>query len=262
VDAAVLVALEHPDPHRIGGRVVVLANELHGSFQDNEADTEALELALKGLRGGSGTVTGPYLLPLEAGGEMRVFLELHHPQPEMVIVGAGHLAQPLCTMGALLGLRVRILDDRPEFATRERFPEADEVRTVDFADPFREVPLHPWSHLVLVTRGHQYDYECLRKVMLTSPLPSYIGMIGSRRRVKATFQSLLDEGIPRSSLEQVRAPIGLDLGGETPSEIAIAVAAEIVHHQKGGTARPLQEMEKILDRFFQDGAESAPEEAP
>ena len=251
-DVALLVVLGHPDPKRVGARVAFVGGEVHGSLLDAAADEAARSLAEKGLRGEPGTETGTYLLPLSSGEEARVYLELHHPQSQMVIVGAGHVAQPLCTLGSLLGLRVRVLDDRPEFATRERFPEADEVRTVDFSDPFRDVPLHPWSHVIMVTRGHRYDYECLRRVVLSSPLPGYIGMIGSRRRVRATFEALLAEGIPREHLERVHAPIGLDLGGETPGEIAVAVAAEIVHHQRGGTGRPLREVERILDRFLKE----------
>jgi xanthine dehydrogenase accessory factor len=102
----------------------------------------------------------------------------------------------------------------------------------------------------LVTRGHRYDYECLKKVLEEDPLPSYVGMIGSRRRVKATFTHLLREGIPRAKLEQVKAPIGLDIGGETPAEIALSVAAEIVLHWRGGTGAPLKDAENVLDRFL------------
>jgi xanthine dehydrogenase accessory factor len=196
---------------------------------------------------------------------MQVFLEIHHPPWEMVIVGAGHVAQPLCTLGALLGLRVTVLDDRPQFATRERFPEAETVGEVDFSHPFAGIPLHQWSHVVLVTRGHKYDYECLRSILMEDALPGYVGMIGSRRRVRATFDALLAEGIPRGKLEAVHAPIGLDLGSETPGEIAVSVAAELVHHWRGGTGRPLSELEHILERFHPSdrgpGAEAGQTEA-
>lgn len=248
--AAVLLAVSHPDPGQLGGRVLFHGAETVGSFRDSLADSHATELARRGMSGDVGILPGLHTLPLEGGGEMRAYLELHHPSPEMVIVGAGHVAQPLCTLGALLGLRVRVLDDRPQFATRERFPEAHEVRSVDFADPFADVPLHPWSHVVLVTRGHRYDYECLRKALLCSPLPGYLGMIGSRRRVRATFDALLQEGFEREVLQQVHAPIGLDIGGETPAEIAVSVAAELVHHSRGGSGRPMREAEGVLDRFF------------
>ncbi|MFC1575881.1 XdhC family protein [Gemmatimonadota bacterium] len=258
-DGAVLVAIAHPDPRRIGSRVLVRDNELCGTFLDPEADAGALKLGLRGLQGDPQVEPGLYPLPLRDGEEMTVFLELHHPSDEMVLVGAGHVGQPLCTLGALLGLRVRVLDDRSEFATMERFPEAAEVRKVDFRDPFRDIPLHPWSHVVLVTRGHRYDYECLRQVLICDPLPAYIGMIGSRRRVRATFDALLAEGFSHEILARVHAPIGLDLGAETPAEIAVSVAAEMVHLWRGGSGRPLRETESILARFHPlESAEGRP----
>jgi len=248
-DAAVLVALTHPDPSNIGSRILVSGTAVHGSLMDVKADKEAVALARRALSGDPDLLAGTYPLSSEGGATMEVFLEIHHPPWEMVIVGAGHVAQPLSTLGALLGLRVTVLDDRPQFATRERFPEAQTLREVDFSDPFAGIPLHRWSHVVLVTRGHKYDYECLRKILVDGPLPGYLGMIGSRRRVRATFDALLAEGIPRDRLKAVHAPIGLDIGGETPGEIAVSIAAELVHHWRGGTGRPLSEIEHILERF-------------
>jgi len=261
-DAAVLVALTHMDPSKVGSRILVTGTENHGTLADAEADREALALARRALAGDPTLLPGTYALPADRGGSVEVFLELHHPPWELVIVGAGHIAQPLCTMGSLLGLRVTVLDDRPQFATRERFPEADTVEGIDFSDPFSGVPLHRWSHVVLVTRGHKYDYECLRRLLEAETLPGYIGMIGSRRRVRATFDALLREGFPRDKLKDVHAPIGLDIGGETPAEIALSVAAELVHHWRGGSGRPLRELEHVLDRFHPpepgDGRSSEP----
>jgi xanthine dehydrogenase accessory factor len=256
-DAASVAVVSHPSSEMMGARVVFRAGTRLGSLGDSQADAAAEELAKAGLAGSPKVLTGLHSIPLENGESCQVYLELHHPQPEMVVVGAGHVAQPLCTLGALLGLRVRVLDDRPQFATRERFPEADEVRSVDFGDPFADIPLHQWSHVVLVTRGHRYDYECLRKVLERFPLPGYIGMIGSRRRVRATFDALLQEGFQRELLARVHAPIGLDLGGETPAEIAVSVAAEIVHHWNGGSGQPLSNKERILERFHPGEKEGA-----
>jgi xanthine dehydrogenase accessory factor len=291
--AAVFVVVSHPDPEQIGGRVLFRGRppgdappgprtpplgtsddsahtsaapglreagavpapglEEHGAFPDPSSHEAARELGARGIGGDLAVLPGLQSLPLEGDGEMLVYLELHHPSPEMVIVGAGHVAQPLCTLGALLGLRVLVLDDRPAFATRERFPEAHELRRVDFSDPFAGVPLHSWTHVVLVTRGHRYDYECLRSILLSPSLPGYIGMIGSRRRVRATFEALVREGIEPELLRRVQSPIGLDIGAETPAEIAVSVAAEIVHLWRGGSCRPMGEAEGILERFVMRG---------
>lgn len=256
-DAAVLLIVSHPKPTMIGGRVIVRARDVLGSLEDPSADDKATELARQGLSGSTEIRPGLQTLPLSTGGEVTVYLELFHPPSELVIVGAGHVAQPLSTLGALLGLRVRVLDDRPEFASMERFPDADQVGSFDFSDPFAGVVLHPWSHVILVTRGHRFDYECLRRVLQHDPLPGYVGMIGSRRRVRATFEALLEEGLSRDALAQVRAPIGLDLGGETPAEIALSIAAEIVESWRGGSGRPMRDHHRILERFFPQGGQAS-----
>ena len=257
-DAAVLVAVSHPVPEGRGRRMLVSGDQERGTFQDHAADRQAVELARRGLGGDPAVESGLYTLTMEDGEEMEVFLELHHPRPELIIVGAGHVARPLCTLGHLLGLRVTVLDDRPEFATRERFPEAAELADVDFRRPFQDRTFHPWTHLILVTRGHRFDYECLRRVLSGDALPGFIGMIGSRRRVRATFQALLEEGIPRDRLARVHSPIGLDLGAETPEEIAVSVAAELVHHWRGGSGQPLREVASVLERFLPEPNPATP----
>ena len=180
----------------------------------------------------------------------RVYIELHGPPARMVIVGAGHIAIPLARLGEMLGLRVEVLDDRPDFASVERFPEAAAVRVIDFRDPFADTPLAPHDHVVLVTRGHSFDYECLIRLLRMPHPPHYIGMIGSRRRVRATHEQLLRDGFTTEEMGRVRAPVGLDLGGQTPVEIAISVAAEIVMFHSGGSGVPLVEKERVVERFF------------
>ena len=242
-------------PELVGKRVVVRQAEdgtsrLVGSFGDTELDDGAFALGKRTLEGRRASTQGVHELPSASGQTIQVYVEAHHPQPDLVIVGAGHIAQPLCSMGALMGFCVIVVDDRPDFATRERFPEADRIVQVDFRDPFADVPIHSTSHVVLVTRGHKYDFECLRHLLKTEVEPPYLGMIGSRRRVRAAFSQLQGEGMPRDRLSRVRAPVGLDIGAETPVEIAVAVAAEIVLHWRAGTGAPLADQERILDRFF------------
>jgi xanthine dehydrogenase accessory factor len=222
----------------VGGRVT-------GSLGSGALDAEVDRLVDR-LRAGE-AAEGRHRLGAEG---IPVYVEVHLPTPELVVVGAGHIARPLVEMGALLDFRVRVLDDRPDFATRERFPRAHEVHRVDFSDPFAGVRLHARSHIVLVTRGHKYDYACLRRILLTASRPRYIGLIGSRRRVRATFTRLVADGVPRSRLEEVRAPLGLDLGAETPAEIAVAVAAELVLSWRGGSGRPLRDVARVLERFL------------
>ncbi len=179
-----------------------------------------------------------------------VYVELHAPPARMVIVGAGHVAIPLSRLGVMLGLQVEVLDDRPEFASRSRFPEVSAVRVIDFRAPFAGTPLGSADHVILVTRGHRFDYECLIRLLRMDRPPSYIGMIGSRRRVRATHEQLAREGFTPAEMGRVRAPVGLDLGGQTPAEIAISVAAEIVMFHGGGTGVSLSRKERVVERFF------------
>ena len=221
-----------------------------GSLGDASLDTlvvQNLDVALDDGRSRDGirTIGAP-------GGQIELYVEVRRPIRELIVVGAGHVAQPMAHMGAILGYRVTVLDDRPDFATHKRFPDADRLIRADFSDPFADVVLHERSFLLLVTRGHKYDFECLIRALRADPPPAYIGMIGSRRRVRATYVQLLDEGFERAFLERIHAPVGLDIGAETPEEIAVAVAAELVMLDRGGTGVPLRGVERVAERFFRD----------
>jgi xanthine dehydrogenase accessory factor len=248
-------------PPRPGDRLCVRADGRRtGSLGDAALDAavEAAARALLADEGRPGTVR-------VGDGERSctVYLEPHRPPPSLVIVGAGHIARPLCRIGAMLGFRVTVLDDRPEFATRERFPEAAEVRRADFADPLRGVRTGPGTSLVLVTRGHKYDFEALRGLLLRDERPGYVGMVGSRRRTRAALEMLVREGIPPERLAGVHAPIGLDVGAETPEEIAVAIAAELVLVRRGGTGRPLRDAERVFQRWIErDALPDDPLETP
>jgi xanthine dehydrogenase accessory factor len=258
--SAVRVAAVSPEAAG-GARLVYLlgpsgTERVHGTLGSAALDDEATAAARSALddpRSRDG------LRSLTSDG-VEVFLEVRRPVRDLVIVGAGHIARPMSQMGSMLGFRVWVLDDRPDFATRDRFPDADHLIRTDFSDPFADVPIHARSHVLLVTRGHRYDFDCLVRVMGMDPLPAYIGMIGSRRRVRATFVQLVDEGIPRALLARINAPVGLDIGAETPVEIAIAVAAELVKLARGGTGASLKDVEDITGRFFDDAKPSSGEE--
>jgi xanthine dehydrogenase accessory factor len=182
---------------------------------------------------------------------LQLFCEPQLTQDRLVIVGAGHIAVPLAQIGSTLGFHVIVLDDREEFAREARFPPDARVQRMDFNDPFAGVPLDAHSFVVLVTRAHKYDFDCLRAVLTRAEMPRYIGMIGSRRRVRAAFHALLEGGIPAPRLARVHAPVGLDIGAETPAEIAVSIAAELIRERAGsGTYLPLGAGERVLERFF------------
>ena len=169
---------------------------------------------------------------LASGQTVEVFFELFMPPPQLVVVGAGHIAVPLAAMGKMLDYEVVVIDDRTTFLNRQRFPTADHILVDDYEHAITGLELGPSSFVVLVTRGHRHDVLSLRKV-IHKPL-GYVGMIGSRRRVYAVLKLLKDEGVSIDHLAKVRAPIGIDIGAQTPAEIAICILAEIIDVWNGG----------------------------
>ncbi len=154
------------------------------------------------------------------------FLEFVGGLQTLLICGAGHIAQPLCQLAKMIGYRVVVIDDRPEFASTERFTAADQVLARSFGDALDSLEIGPETLAVLVTRGHRHDEFCLRKLLHTDA--GYIGMLGSRRRVRAVFADLVTDGFTREQLQRIWAPIGIDIGALTPAEIAVSIMAEVV----------------------------------
>ena len=199
----------------------------------------------------------------QAGASFTLYLEVYRPPPELIIVGAGHIARPLCRVGAMLGFRVTVLDDRPDFALPERFPEATAVLQADlFAAPFRDVELGADTHLVLVTRGHKYDYQALLDALRAPVPPSYIGMVGSQRRTRAALEQLVRDGVPLERLAGIHAPVGLDIGAETPEEIAVSVGAELIKLRRGGTGTSLRDRARVVERWIVRRSDVPTDESP
>jgi len=164
--------------------------------------------------------TGAEAIGTLCGGDARVFIEPYNPPPKLVIVGGGHVGRPLKVMGETVGFEVIVVDVEPGRAT---VPELDAVA------------LNEDSYVVLITTDHISDEAALRKVV-TSPA-GYIGMIGSRAKCQAIVEHLVADGFTDAQLSHVYAPIGLDLGGPTPQEIALAILAEIVIVRRGGSGQ-------------------------
>jgi xanthine dehydrogenase accessory factor len=177
------------------------------------------------------------LLTVSAGevNNVEVLLEPANKSPQLLILGGGHIAKPLVKMASILGCKTTVVDDRPVFANMERFPEAEQIVCQDFDTYLQNLKTGPDTFVVIVTRGHQYDLECLREV--AGKPAAYIGMIGSRRKVKEVLKQLESEGVPAEKLNKVYSPIGLAIGSETPEEIALSILAEIVSVWRCGDVR-------------------------
>ncbi len=165
------------------------------------------------------------------GGSMEVFIEPITVNPKLYIMGAGHVGQALARIGKIAGFRVVVVDDRKEFIDKEKLSDSDEVRLLDFKKVADEIIVNQSSYIVIVTRGHQYDENVLKAFIKSKA--AYIGMIGSKRKVNEVFQSLINAGIEKEFIDRVHAPIGLDIGAQTPSEIAVSIMAEIIAHKYG-----------------------------
>jgi xanthine dehydrogenase accessory factor len=232
-----------------GERIAVAADGAGaGSFSDPELDTIARAVARRALE----HETAPFTETVAVSAEpATLYVEVVRAPELLVVVGAGHIAVPLVRHGVELGFRVTVLDDREAFATTERFPAAAHVARADFADdPFAGVPIDSTTYIVLVTRGHRWDFDCLRRLIDAPSPPRYIGMIGSRRRVRAAFSALLEAGYARETLAQVRAPIGIEIGAETPEEIAISIAAELIAVRRGRAIETIGGRERVLERLL------------
>ncbi len=175
----------------------------------------------------------PRLVPLDAPGrpgaelqDRSLFVEPFSSRPGLVVVGAGHVGQAVALLGHWLGFAVTVLDNRPDFVTTERFPEADRLICEDFTIGLRSLSVSPSTYVVLVTRGHDWDEACLRAALDTPA--AYIGMIGSRRRVGLVLDRLRGEGRTDDEMGRVHSPIGLDIGAETVEEIAMSIMAEVI----------------------------------
>ena len=171
-------------------------------------------------------------------GDARLLIEVYEAPGRLLIVGGGHVGLALATIGSMLGFQVTVVDDREEFANAERFPMADEVIAGDIAEALDGLPIDGRTYTVMVSRGHQLDELALRRTV--SRGAAYVGMIGSRRRTGTVLQHLADDGVPLADLEAVRTPIGLDIGAETPEEIALAILAEMVMLRRGGSGQTMR----------------------
>src|SRR2546425_8713131 len=202
----------------------IVEGSLGDAFLDERFATEAREAL---ARGTSKT------LFIEG---LRAFVEVFTPPALLVVVGAGHVAMPLTQLARVLGYRTVVLDGRPRFATRERFPDVDELRVGMPSELVGQYPLIPSTALVLVAHDYKYDLPVLRHALGSDV--GYIGMLGSQRRGATILKVLAEEGASDAALKRIRLPIGLDLGARSAPEIALPILAEIQAARSGGTGQP------------------------
>lgn len=227
---ATIVDVRGSSPARPGFKGIVWADgRFEGNVGGGGLEKHIREEAQAALQEGKSRLVhytlreeGKDAIGMVCGGDATVFIEVFNPPPRLLIVGGGHVGQPLAEMARLTGFRVEVVDVQPDRATASALAR----ETID-----------PFTYVVVVTEDHRSDLAALRQV-LGSPA-AYVGMIGSRRKVKTVFDQLRKEGVAEALLKEVHAPIGLDLGGSSPAEIALSILAEIQQVRHRATGQPL-----------------------
>jgi len=206
-----------------------------GALEEAIRKASLEQFRMQGTRLARLTAAGEEVDDRSVDSDFDVMIEVVQSPPVLLIVGAGHIGRSLCKLGAEVGFEVTVLDDRPDYANEERLPEATRVLCEDFEPALERFPINRNTYIVMVSRGHKQDELSLRKVVNSNA--AYVGMIGSKRRTSTVLQHLQDEGFPQVALDAVHTPIGLDIGAETPEEIAVSIMAEIIMTRRGGTGR-------------------------
>lgn len=221
-------------PQRTGAKMLVFADgqtvgTIGGGCYENDAILKARAVLESGrpqsvhyeLTDDIAEETG-----LICGGQMDLYIEPIEPAPHLYIVGGGHVALHLGRLAHEVGFRVHVVDDRQKFANAERFPDAHEIVVDAIPDWIARAELPPTAYVVVLTRGHTHDLDALRQ--LAPREVRYVGLIGSRAKVKRLYDRLREDGIPAEALRRVHAPIGLDIGAVSPQEIAVSIVAELI----------------------------------
>ncbi|OUS97891.1 XdhC/CoxI family protein [Rhodococcus sp. NCIMB 12038] len=241
---AVATVVAHPDPARVGRRLIVRPEDVSGALGSDRADSAVTDDA-RGLLAAGGSTVLTYGTDGQRRGEgMEVFVASYAPRPRMLVFGAIDFAAAVARQGAFMGYRVTVCDARPVFATHARFPTADEV-VVDWphrylAGQAEAGAIDGRTVICVLTHDPKFDVPLL-ETALRLPDVAFIGAMGSRRTDLDRRERLREAGLTDAELDRLSSPIGLDIGARTPEETAVSIAAEIIACRWGGTGRPLAE---------------------
>jgi xanthine dehydrogenase accessory factor len=221
---ATVVASKNPSI-AVGGKTIVFGDgSMEGTLGAEQMDLRLRDPALALLNEKKCRT-----IDIEDG--VRVFFDVLSSENRLLVCGAGHIAVPLAHFSREVGFKVSVLDDRADFANPARFPDC-EVITEAFSIALRDFPMTPSTYVVVITRGHEHDADCLLEILKKDT--AYTGLIGSRRRVRFVLEMLETKGIPKKRLQEVFTPIGTPIGAETPGEIALSIVAELVCVRRKG----------------------------
>lgn len=253
IETAVVTVLEvkGSSPGKEGSMMAVFSDgSILGTVGGGALEYEFIQEALKAIKENkscekSFELTEKGSLHMKCGGFVRAYIKVFAKREKLLIMGGGHLGAELYTLGKFLNKYVVIFDDREEFANRKRFPEADEIIFGTMKETVKNYSIDENSYIIIVTRGHENDKECLKAILDKKVSPKYIGMVGSRGKVLATYKELLDEGYSKDELKKIYSPIGFDISSSEPKEIALGIMAEITAVKNQKTGEHMRDVRKI-----------------
>lgn len=245
-----VVANTGSSPGKAGAMMTVQADKtstgtVGGGSLEHQAALEAVDCLITGK-----SKEVRYALDLDGdlgmncGGELRLFIKVFLPEPRLVVVGAGHIGFELYQLGLHQGFRVVVIDDRAEILTKEKFPEAERIVNENLARALGKYTLDSHCFVTIATRSHEADRLVLEAVVKTSEVP-YVGMIGSRKKIKNTYRYLLEQGISRERVADIYAPMGLDIASVKPKEIAMSIMSEILLVKNSGSLQHMRTVKEI-----------------
>ncbi|HOW36353.1 MAG TPA: XdhC/CoxI family protein [Candidatus Omnitrophota bacterium] len=218
-------------PRKTGSKMIVLENgSILGSIGGGPVEKAAQIACRKAIKTRKTALITYRLLGVKnqpiCGGQIDVFIEPFAGKKHLVICGAGHIALPLSMMAKILNFKVTVMDNRKEFASKRRFPHADNVILCNPAQALKRLIINQDTYIMIITHGHKYDFQCLQAALRTEA--AYIGVISSRSKRIKFFSRLQKMGFSKNHLGRVSMPAGIDIGAQTPEEIAVCMMAEII----------------------------------
>ena len=234
-----------PDPSMLGNRFMLRDD---GTTEGSLGDPDLEKLALETI--GKVAQLGKNDTVLTSDGT-ELFVEGFTTPPTLILMGGGHIGKATSVLASSLGFRIYVVDDRPEFASAERFPEAAGTIVADYSQGLSQAPINANTYIVVATRGHRQDDYALEAAIGTPA--TYVGLLGSKRKTLLIYKHLLEQGHSPEVLRRVRSPMGLDIAALTPEEIAVSIMSEIIMVRRGGKGGPMQ----MEDRYFNRALEQA-----
>jgi xanthine dehydrogenase accessory factor len=238
-------------PREAGAKMLVFPNkEIFGTIGGGRLEALAIDDAARALAEGKPRAASyelePRALGMYCGGRVDVFIDVFCESLKLVILGGGHVGEKTSALAAFLGVPHWVVDDREEFASTARFPAARKVVVGPPDAAVKSLGVDENTAVAIVTRCHGFDLRCLTAALSTPAF--YIGMIGSRTKVDRLFALCERRGLSPAEDARVRAPIGLDLGGSRPEDIALSIMSEIYQLRHGGSGRPMSELKQAVSK--------------